>query len=76
MLPSCVSSTLFRQVERCISTDLVVTESLGQSSRAALETVFAQTTVLLEDLRQDGGVGSFVTLENYVMDQIPKSQPF
>jgi len=45
--------------------------SLGKSSRAALENVYAQTLVLLEDLRQDGGDGAFVTVQS-VIDDIPK----
>lgn len=46
--------------------------SLGKSSRAALETVYAQTNVLLEDLRQDGGVGAFVSVQD-IVDDIPTS---
>jgi hypothetical protein len=45
--------------------------SLGKSSRAALENVYAQTMVLLEDLRQDGGDGAFVTVQS-VIEDIPK----
>lgn len=45
--------------------------SLGKSSRAALEKLYAQTTVLLEDLRQDGGDGAFVSIRD-VVDGIPK----
>ncbi|KAK4444834.1 hypothetical protein QBC34DRAFT_474055 [Podospora aff. communis PSN243] len=45
--------------------------SLGKSSRAALENLYAQTTVLLEDLRQDGGDGAFVTVQS-IIDSIPK----
>jgi len=45
--------------------------SLGKSSRAALENVYAQTVVLLEDLRQDGGDGAFVTVQSVIND-IPK----
>jgi Ran-binding protein 9/10 len=40
-----------------------------------LEKVYAQTTVLLEDLRQDGGPGAFVSLKE-IIDDIPKSQAF
>ncbi|KAJ4415670.1 hypothetical protein N0V85_002615 [Neurospora sp. IMI 360204] len=47
--------------------------SLGKSSRAALENLYAQTTVLLEDLRKDGGDGAFVTIQS-VIDEIPKAQ--
>jgi hypothetical protein len=37
-----------------------------------LEKVFAQTTVLLEELRQDGSDGAFVSVKD-VIDGIPKS---
>ena len=47
--------------------------SLGKSSRAALETLYAQTSVLLDDLRQDGGDGAFVTV-NGIIDDIPHSR--
>lgn len=50
----------------------LATESLGQSSRSALENVYAQTSVLLDDLRQNGGPGSFVTIQA-VLDDIPQS---
>ncbi|KAF6816199.1 ran-binding protein [Colletotrichum sojae] len=49
--------------------------SLGKSSRAALEKVYAQTSVLLDDLRENGGPGAFVSLQD-VIEDIPKSQPF
>ncbi|KAM0135056.1 hypothetical protein ACHAP3_005146 [Botrytis cinerea] len=39
--------------------------SLGKSSSAALERVYQQTTVLLEDLRESGGPGAFVNIDNY-----------
>lgn len=44
--------------------------SLGKSSRAALETLYAQTSVLLDDLRQEGGDGCFVSVKD-VVDEIP-----
>lgn len=47
--------------------------SLGKSSRSALENVYAQTSVLLEDLRKDGGPGAFVTLQG-IIDQIPPNE--
>ena len=47
-------------------TDACWVVSLGKSSRAALENVYAQTAVLLEELRQDGGDGAFVTVEGVV----------
>ncbi|CAK7273288.1 hypothetical protein SEPCBS119000_005577 [Sporothrix epigloea] len=37
----------------------------------ALENMYAQASVLLEDLRQDGGPGSFVTIKDLV-DEIPQ----
>ncbi|KAK4169198.1 hypothetical protein QBC43DRAFT_86702 [Cladorrhinum sp. PSN259] len=46
--------------------------SLGKSSRAALGNVYAQTCVLLEELRKDGGDGAFVRMED-VIRQIPPS---
>lgn len=49
--------------------------SLGKSSRAALENLYAQTSVLLEDLRQDGGDGAFVTVQSAI-DRIPTSEAF
>ncbi|KAK4241617.1 hypothetical protein C8A03DRAFT_12110 [Achaetomium macrosporum] len=47
--------------------------SLGKSSRAALENVYAQTCVLLDTLRKDGGDGAFVTVQS-VVDRIPPSR--
>ncbi|KAM0281568.1 hypothetical protein ACHAQH_003437 [Verticillium albo-atrum] len=47
--------------------------SLGKSSRSALEEVYAQTSVLLDDLRENGGPGAFVSLQD-VIDDIPKPQ--
>ncbi|KAK1829062.1 SPRY domain-containing protein [Podospora conica] len=49
--------------------------SLGKSSRAALENLYAQTSVLLEELRQDGGDGAFVTVQS-IIDQIPVEGTF
>lgn len=46
--------------------------SLGRSSRSALETLYGQTSVLLDYLRENGGPGSFVTVQS-VIDEIPKS---
>ncbi|OIW23572.1 SPRY-domain-containing protein [Coniochaeta ligniaria NRRL 30616] len=45
--------------------------SLGKSSRSALETMYAQTVVLLEQLREDGGDGAFVAIQD-IMDRITK----
>ncbi|UZP35981.1 hypothetical protein NXS19_003797 [Fusarium pseudograminearum] len=47
--------------------------SLGKSSRAALELIYAQNTVLLEELRQDGGEGAFASVSD-VLEGIP--QPY
>ncbi|ORY68750.1 SPRY domain-containing protein [Pseudomassariella vexata] len=52
-----------------------ILQSLGKSSRSALETLYGQTTVLLDYLREDGGSGAFVTIQS-VVDEIPKQQPF
>lgn len=52
-----------------------ILQSLGKSSRSALENLYGQTSVLLDYLREDGGPGSFVTIQS-VIDEIPKQQPF
>lgn len=72
-----VAYLLDRKGRATVAEDLnsAILQSLGLSSRAALETLMAQTTVLLEDLRQDGGPGTFITLRD-VLGQIPASQPF
>ncbi|PHH66961.1 hypothetical protein CDD81_5313 [Ophiocordyceps australis] len=41
-----------------------ILSSLGKSSRAALEKLYAQTTVLLDDLGINGDVGAFVSMQN------------
>ncbi|KAK7698709.1 hypothetical protein SLS64_012320 [Diaporthe eres] len=46
-----------------------ILQSLGKSSRAALENMYAQTSVLLDDLAETGGPGAFVTLQS-VIDEI------
>ncbi|KAK6951060.1 hypothetical protein Daesc_007589 [Daldinia eschscholtzii] len=50
-----------------------ILSSLGKSSRSALENLYGQTSVLLDYLREDGGPGSFITIQS-VIDSIP--QPF
>ncbi|KAI8966622.1 SPRY-domain-containing protein [Daldinia sp. FL1419] len=50
-----------------------ILSSLGKSSRSALENLYGQTSVLLDYLREDGGPGSFITIQS-VVDSIP--QPF
>ncbi|KAK0745309.1 hypothetical protein B0T21DRAFT_100723 [Apiosordaria backusii] len=47
--------------------------SLGKSSRAALENVYAQTSVLLEDLAKEGGPAAFIRLDK-IFKQIPPSR--
>lgn len=50
-----------------------ILQSLGKSSRAALETLYAQTSVLLDGLAVTGGPGAFVTLKS-ILDQVePKN---
>ncbi|KAH6682935.1 hypothetical protein B0J14DRAFT_556204 [Halenospora varia] len=39
--------------------------SLGKSSSAALEQVYQQTSVLLEELREGGGPGAFVNIDDF-----------
>lgn len=50
-------------------------ESLGKSSRAALENLYAQTSVLLDDLAETGGPGAFVTLKSIVDEVELNKQP-
>ncbi|KAI1336723.1 SPRY domain-containing protein [Xylariaceae sp. FL0016] len=52
-----------------------ILSSLGKSSRSALENLYGQTSVLLDLIGEDGGPGSFVTIQS-IIDGIPKSQPF
>ncbi|KAG6358743.1 hypothetical protein INS49_012262 [Diaporthe citri] len=54
---------------KVFKTDTLRLESLGKSSRAALENMYAQTSVLLDDLAETGGSGAFVTLQS-VIDEI------
>ena len=42
------------------------TVSLGKSSTTALEKLIQQTTVLLEVLRENGGAGAFVNIDDYL----------
>ncbi|KAH8881612.1 ran-binding protein [Thozetella sp. PMI_491] len=49
-----------------------ILRSLGKSSRSALENMYAQTVVLLEMLREDGGPGAFVDVQQ-IIDRIPKA---
>ena len=41
--------------------------SLGKSSAAALETLYQQTAVLVNDLADDGGPGAFIHVGNDFM---------
>ncbi|KXJ87623.1 SPRY domain-containing protein [Microdochium bolleyi] len=68
---------LDRRGRAAVAEDLnsAILSSLGKSSRSALETLYGQTSVLLDYMREDGGSGSFVTIQS-VIDDIPKSQPF
>lgn len=50
-----------------------ILHSLGKSSRAALETLYAQTAVLLDELAETGGPGAFVTLKSILDEVEPKS---
>jgi len=47
--------------------------SLGKSSCAALERLIQQTTVLIDDLREGGGSGAFVNIDEYMKPQ-PQSR--
>ncbi|KYK60437.1 hypothetical protein DCS_01574 [Drechmeria coniospora] len=65
-----VSHLLDRKGRSVVAEELnsAILSSLGKSSRASLEKLYAQTSVLLEDLRQDGGPAAFVSLENMMED--------
>lgn len=45
---------------------LTTAASLGKSPRAAIEKVYTQTSVLLEELRANGGVGAFISVDDTV----------
>ncbi|KGQ05676.1 Ran-binding protein 10 [Beauveria bassiana D1-5] len=63
-----VSHLLTRKGRVVVAEELnsAILSSLGKSSRAALEKVYAQTSVLLEDLRQDGGDGAFTSVGDVI----------
>ncbi|TVY54765.1 Ran-binding protein 9 [Lachnellula cervina] len=42
-----------------------ILSSLGKSSATALEQLYQQTSVLLDDLREGGGPGAFVNIDDY-----------
>ncbi|KAI5467107.1 concanavalin A-like lectin/glucanase domain-containing protein [Mariannaea sp. PMI_226] len=69
-----VSHLLDRKERVAVAEELnsAILLSLGKSSRASLETLYAQTSVLLEDLRQDGGEGAFVSVDD-ALEGIPRS---
>lgn len=50
-----------------------ILESLGKSSRAALETLYAQTSVLLDILADTGGPGAFVTMKGIIDEIEPRT---
>ncbi|KAJ6780277.1 hypothetical protein PWT90_08465 [Aphanocladium album] len=63
-----VSHLLDRKGRVTVAEELnsAILSSLGKSSRAALEKLYAQTSVLLEDLRQDGGDGAFTSVGDII----------
>lgn len=69
-----VSHLLDRKGRVSVAEELnsAILSSLGKSSRAALETVYAQTSVLLEELRQEGGAGAFISMQD-VVEGIPSA---
>ncbi|GAB0137930.1 hypothetical protein EsDP_00006181 [Epichloe bromicola] len=71
-----VSHLLGRKGRVAVAEELnsAILSSLGKSSRASLEKLFAQTSVLLEDLRADGGSGAFVAVQD-VVDFVRESVP-
>lgn len=46
--------------------DIPYVVSLGKSSSTALEQLYQQTSVLLDDLREGGGPGAFVNIDDFV----------
>ncbi|TQV90363.1 hypothetical protein V2A60_004264 [Cordyceps javanica] len=65
-----VSHLLARKGRVVVAEELnsAILSSLGKSSRAALEKLYAQTSVLLEDLRQDGGDGAFTSVGDVISE--------
>ncbi|GJN70931.1 hypothetical protein PLIIFM63780_002477 [Purpureocillium lilacinum] len=65
-----VSHLMDRKGRSLVAEELnsAILSSLGKSSRAALEKIYAQTSVLLDELRQDGGPGAFVSLQSILED--------
>ncbi|KAG6005707.1 hypothetical protein E4U21_007723 [Claviceps maximensis] len=63
-----VSHLLDRKGRVTIAEELnsAILASLGKSSHASLEKLYAQTCVLLEDIGQDGGPGAFVAVQDVV----------
>ncbi|PFH55047.1 hypothetical protein XA68_10914 [Ophiocordyceps unilateralis] len=66
-----VSHLLDRKGRAAVAEELnsAILTSLGKSSRASLEKVYAQTSVLLDELRRKGGPGAFVSLQD-LLDEI------
>ncbi|RDA88309.1 hypothetical protein CP532_6588 [Ophiocordyceps camponoti-leonardi (nom. inval.)] len=71
-----VSHLLDRKGRAAVAEELnsAILTSLGKSSRASLERVYAQTSVLLEDLRRKGGAGAFVSLQDLLEEITPTPQ--
>jgi hypothetical protein len=46
---------------------VAVTVSLGKSSAAALERLYQQTEVLVNEISEDGGAGAFINVRNDVL---------
>lgn len=53
----------------CHDLTFYVAVSLGKSSSSALEQLYQQTSVLLEELREGGGPGAFVNIDDYARPQ-------
>ncbi|PSR87304.1 CTLH/CRA C-terminal to lish motif domain-domain-containing protein [Coniella lustricola] len=53
-----------------------ILQSLGKSSRAAIENMYAQTSVLLDDLAKNGGPGAFVTMKSIIDEIEPNKTDF
>ncbi|KAH8601031.1 hypothetical protein B0O99DRAFT_589892 [Bisporella sp. PMI_857] len=59
-------SHLLDPKERVVLAEEINSAILRKSSSAALEKLYQQTSVLLEDLRADGGPGAFVNIDDYM----------
>jgi hypothetical protein len=72
-----VSHMLDRKGRAAVAEEVnsAILSSAGRPSRAALEKLYAQTNMLLEELRQDGGDGAFASIQDAIHGIPNPSQP-